>query len=109
MDLTNMVLRGIITLILLAIYSFFYYRSANREVFNKAVLFLHLIVLSLFFTGNLELPYFLFDILWWSMTGVGIISSIDLIRKRKKWMYLLVPTTFVFMIFIYPMLLLENM
>lgn len=110
MYLANMLFRVLITFVVLIVYSLVYYRSANRKIFNKVILFLHIVVLSMFFVGAFSnISYFLFDVIWWSMAGTGIISCIDLIGNRSKFLFLLLPTTTVFTLFVFPMLLLDSM
>lgn len=87
----------------------FYRQNVNKKIINIIVLVLHIITLGLFFTNNLNLSYTLFDIIWWSMTSIGIICCVNLLKEKEKLRFFLVPTTTIFILFIVPMMLLDKM
>ena len=71
------------------------------------IVVLHMVVLTLYFTNSFSLPYVFFDTIWWTMIGAGIICCINLFKEKSKWLFLLVPSTFIF-IQILPITLLLN-
>lgn len=110
MYMLNLLLR----LFIAVCFIFLFFRIYNQKnmkkvVINRLVLFSHILFLGLYFLSLLNLHYFLFDVIWWSMAGVGIICCMDLFKNRSFISFLLVPTTMILLLLIAPMLLLDNM
>lgn len=106
----NLLLRLFIAVCFIFLFFRFYnQKNTDRTMINHLVLFSHTLFLGLYFLSLLNSPYFLFDIIWWSMAGVGIICCVNLFKNRSLMLFLLVPTTIIFLLLIAPMLLLDNM
>lgn len=71
-------------------------KNTKKMIINRLVLFSHLLFLVLYFLNLLNLHYFLFDVIWWSMAGVGIICCMNLFKNRSFISFLLVTTTIFF-------------
>lgn len=95
--------------ILFLFFKIYNQKNTNRTMINKFILFSHVLFLGLYLLNLLSLPYFLFDVILWSMAGVGVICCVNLFKNKSLMLSLLVPTTIVFLLLIPPMLLLDNM
>ena len=107
MDINNLLVSFFLTIIILYIFCIFYRQSKKKKLNNGFIVVLHMVVLALYFTNSFSLPYVFFDTIWWTMTGAGIICCINLFKEKSKWLFLLVPSTFIF-IQILPITLLLN-
>lgn len=84
-------------------------KNTKKMIINRIVLLSHILFLGLYFLNLLDLHYFLFDVIWWSMAGIGIICCMTLLKNRSFILFLLVPTTIFFLSLIPLLLLLDNM
>lgn len=106
----NLILRLFIAISFIAFFFIFYsMEKTNRKRINYLVLFSHVLFIGLFFLNLLNLPYFLFDIIFWSMIGFGVICCVNLGKNKSFLLVLLVPTTTFLILLIPPMLLFDTM
>lgn len=87
-------------------------RVINKKYWQGGILISQSIYLALFFIGalnELSLSYFTFDVIWWSLACLGCINSYLLNKRGHKLRYLSWLITGIYLVFIYPMMLMENM
>lgn len=87
-------------------------KKIRTEKFIVLTFALHIIVLVVFFTETfyrMNISYLLFDVIWWSASFLGVVCCIDLLKGQRAILNLIILTTFIFLLFLPVMILLNNM
>jgi len=110
MYILNLLLRLFIALCFIFLFLKIYNKkNTDKKMMNNLVLFSHILFLGLFSLNVLHLPYFLADVIFWSIIGFGVICCVNLVKNRSFMLALLVPTTIILILLIPPMLLFDTM
>lgn len=95
-----LILKFIIIFIIIS-FNMFMRKRINKNHFNYFVLTLQIITLFLFFTNTfyrMDISLFIFDVLFWSMTLLGIVCLKDSIKAVSRLSFFNIPVTFIFIL-----------
>lgn len=105
-------LRFFFVSVIICIFLYLGKRVFSIQFFILSPLIVHILVLGSFLSGilaTIDISYLTFDVIWWSALVMGVIGCICAIKTKSKLIYLLFPTTSIFLILFIPMLAMNSM